>query len=73
MSACRLCSAPLRWARTSNGKPMPLDPEPNDAGNVTLDERGTATVHGQGAAVDGVRYMAHFVTCPDWQRRRRNA
>lgn len=70
MSDCRLCNKALRWARTANGKPMPLDPEPNDDGNVTLNEAGVATVHGDGTSIDGVRYMPHFATCPNYTRRR---
>lgn len=39
---CRRCQAPIVWARTvasetgTGGKPMPLDPEPNPAGNVAV-------------------------------------
>lgn len=69
-NTCRSCSARVRWVRTKAGKPMPLDPEPNEAGNVTLDEAGVATVHSPQSDAEGVRYMPHFATCPNYRRRR---
>lgn len=33
------CGAPIRWAETRTGKPIPLDPEPNDRGPVVLEPR----------------------------------
>jgi hypothetical protein len=60
----------VRWVKTTNDKLMPLDVEANPDGNVTLDERGRATVHGKGATIDGVTYMSHFATCKNWTRRR---
>lgn len=34
MATCRGCFAKITWTVTENGKAMPVDAEPNDAGNV---------------------------------------
>lgn len=75
MSACRSCGAPMRWARTSNGKAMPLDAEPDDTGNVVIID-GHAETHISAGRAEEVRpgmprYMPHHATCPqadDWRR-----
>lgn len=69
---CRSCHAPVRWVRTAKGQPMPLDREPNPAGNVTL-QGAVATVHAKGAVPTdaGPVYMPHHATCKDvakWRR-----
>lgn len=62
----------MRWVRTVKGQPMPLDAEPNPAGNVTLDAHGRAVVHAAGAApADRPVFMPHHATCPDAGRWRR--
>lgn len=70
---CSSCSAPILWAKTAKGKPIPLDLEPRVDGNVVL-ERGVALVLGplerlqRGAET---RYVAHFATCPSADEHRR--
>lgn len=51
---------------------MPIDADPTDGGNVTIEHdrkaRGLrATVHGDPSTIpaDDDRYTSHFVTCPD--------
>lgn len=75
MNACRSCKAPVLWTRTAAGKAMPLDPEPNPAGNVVL-VKGVAVVLGKRAAegvaaVEGTRYMPHWATCPNAKEHKR--
>lgn len=71
---CRSCHAPVRWVRTAKGQPMPLDRDPNPAGNVLLDAHGRAEVCRQGdPRLLEARpvYMPHHATCPDakgWRR-----
>ena len=81
MSACRGCGAPIRWVRTVHGNLMPIDPDPDQDGNVELvDDTGTpvpadrldesprtvtAVVHTQPSMLGGQRWMPHHATCPD--------
>lgn len=69
---CRACDAPMTWATTSSGKSMPLNAEPDPAGNVEVrvGELGLAVleVHPPGQpplASVGVMYMPHWATCPN--------
>lgn len=70
---CRSCHAAIVFVRTASGKLIPLDAEPNPAGNVeVLDPDGSplAQVHkapplfltGAGP------FMPHHATCPDAAR-----
>jgi hypothetical protein len=65
------------WARTvasetgTGGKAMPLDPEPNDEGNVAVRQTGphtyVARVLKDGESHDTYAeklHMPHFATCP---------
>lgn len=76
MSACRACDAPIRWALTVNGKRIPLDRDPNPAGNVELQNdpplrHPLAIVHAgpPGMFDDWVAFMPHHATCPSWPSR----
>lgn len=67
---CRSCGAAVRWVLTSTGKRMPLDLDPQENGNITLDESGMASV---GKTGEGPRYVSHFASCPqakNWRRAR---
>lgn len=83
---CRACKAPLIWAVTAaNGKPIPVDPEPRDDGNLELGRR--VPLKGGGSALLATvidldqlplfeletppRYVSHFATCPDADRFRK--
>lgn len=83
MSSCRSCGAPLRWAKTLNGKAIPLDAEPTSAGNIVLhdtrDPRSPQARVLAGADLLDARsegttlWLSHYATCPDsqkWRRRR---
>lgn len=67
---CRRCPASIVFVAMDSGKLMPVDPLPDELGNVvcTRDELGRY-LHGQvipaGLPVpDGyVRFMPHFATC----------
>lgn len=70
MTDCRSCGAPIRWARTSTGKRMPVDAEPNPDGNVTLipplesADFPLAVVSSE-RDPSVIRYTSHFATCPN--------
>lgn len=76
MAACRSCGESIIWRTTPGGKPMPLDPEPVDHGNViVLDDRRCRVVGGA-AAEDhkregGELYVSHFATCPNANEHRK--
>lgn len=76
MGTCAVCQAPLVWARTlasesgAGGQMMPLDVEPNRAGNVAVRQTGPRTlvarVLGKDETADAFTeriYMPHFATC----------
>lgn len=65
---CRWCKKPIKWADTETRRKMPLDRDPNPAGNVQL-VNGVATILA-GLLLDEAResntvlHMPHFATCP---------
>lgn len=72
--ACRLCGAPILWAKTTTGKQMPIDREPEDMGNVRLihgPEGYLAIVTVPAMIPEGERYRSHFATCPRAREARR--
>lgn len=75
MSArCRSCQRPIRWTTTTNGRRLPIDPQPAADGNVRLlrsaGAEPLADVLGRDDALvaqnEGAEllYRAHFSTCP---------
>lgn len=73
MSACRSCGEPIRWAKTSAGKNIPVDIEPTSEGNIVFED-GVAVVLPalQAKTYDGEKFISHFVTCEDadkWRRK----
>ncbi|GGN40420.1 hypothetical protein FHR83_007041 [Actinoplanes campanulatus] len=78
IAACRSCDAPIVWATSSGGKPMPVDAEPSEGGNVELSLQPglwvgpVATVVSGPTLFGGTRRKAHFTTCPEvneWRQR----
>ena len=82
MATCKSCSAPIIWAVTAKGKPMPIDTEPVRDGNVLIYRVGdTEEIRAQVVKrdpdqdeFDGLEeyHVSHFVTCPQskgWRRR----
>lgn len=65
LGTCRSCGRSIRWVTTALGRPQPLDPDPNEAGNIVLDEQGVAHQVRPGQALQGAppRYMPHMATC----------
>lgn len=64
---CKWCGSKMKWARTISGRPIPLDPDPSEHGNVQL-VNGIATVLGGlelNAAQESneVLHISHFATC----------
>lgn len=76
MNSCSSCHAPIIWAKTQKGKPMPLDAEPSEKGNIVLTD-GVAVYLTKEAlahvppAPGERRYVSHFATCVDAAKFRR--
>jgi hypothetical protein len=85
MSKCRSCGASVIWFVSEKGKPVIVDPEPIEEGNIIIK-------HGPGmddevahyetkeekearlkAKIPAARtaYRSHFVTCPDAKKWRK--
>lgn len=75
-SECRLCGAPVFWARTeATGNLMPLDWLASERGNIVINDDGRAVVIKgdlfDDKAILGDRYKSHFATCPNASKHRR--
>lgn len=78
LARCRSCSAPIFWCVTVNGKRIPIDREPAEDGNVTIERQKTgdllATVHAASfPPVGAKRWRSHFSSCPQAAQHRRRA
>lgn len=80
MAACRSCGAAVKWAMMAKGKKMPIDPRPDERGNLVLEADmgpGGASVKWRVRVVrlpqdaGATRYISHFATCPNSRRHRR--
>lgn len=66
ITTCRTCDARILWGRTINAKSIPLDAEPNPAGNCLIDRTGIVTVNtGDWTPIGSTRHHAHHSTCPN--------
>ncbi len=84
MPECRTCGAPMEWAITARGKPIPLDPEPVENGNIEKTGEFALTRFGDEAPVvryvddeqpdlfEQDRFVTHFATCPDAREHRKD-
>lgn len=74
---CSSCQQPIRWVRTSNGKPMPVDYDPHEGGNILVDDHGgNAIVTEPGGPGSGIPsgktlHYSHFATCPNADQHRK--
>ena len=82
MATCRSCLAPITWAISVHGRPIPIDAEPVEGGNLVLvdgthdTDRGAepVTIARRPDALlepDLPRYVAHFTTCPNADEHRK--
>jgi hypothetical protein len=63
------------WAVTEKGRRIPINPEPVNDGNITLQLRGSfmpplAIVRFH-TIVDGLRFKSHFATCKNALKHRK--
>ena len=67
-SRCRDCGLDVLWIHTRDGKRMPVDPFPDESGNIAARPYGVqyvdAHVIRDGKSPAGYRvFMPHFATC----------
>lgn len=68
-SRCRACPAEVLWVRMPSGRVMPVDPVPDDEGNVAAMRDGHGVWLGHVLKADErarpyeKRFMPHFATC----------
>ena len=82
MATCKSCGAELLWAKTPNGRMMPLDVQPVPDGNIKLLGDGTCEV----LTKDDLEHIdekcdlsgyvprlhtSHFATCPGASQHRK--
>ncbi len=64
MDVCRHCGLEIQWAKTENGRPMPVNVTADPDGNVIwLDDGKTVHVLHKDETTDKPRFKAHFATC----------
>ena len=63
---CRSCKAQIIWARTDNGRRIPIDAEP--VKRVILDDSHGGDIVGA-SLVD--TFMPHHATCPNAEQHRK--
>lgn len=72
-ASCSTCSAPIIWAQTDHGKPMPVDAEPVANGNIELqqpnDPRDPPVAHVVKAGWG--THQSHFSSCPNADQHRK--
>lgn len=68
---CRSCHRPIKWARTTTGKPIPISLRPAPNGNLALDETtDPPTMHVVRPGSQPGLYLAHFAVCPAAEKHR---
>ena len=67
---CKSCQAAIWWARTTKGKPIPLDPQPVVGGNIEVNGGIARYVTPDQNAVTQ-RFVSHFATCKNAEQHRK--
>jgi hypothetical protein len=70
---CLLCGAAIIWRdHETTGRAMPIDAEPDDAGNVVLLPQGKYRILPLSERkLDQVHYTSHMGTCPVYVERQK--
>ena len=69
---CRSCGEAIIWAKSKNGKAMPIDAEPTVAGKFMLHEGKPDEIDAfYDPRYAGDRYTCHFETCANADQHRR--
>lgn len=67
MSTCSTCRMPVVWGTTASGKPIPLDPDPVENGNLAVRPGGQVRYMklSEQPEPGEWRAVSHFATCLD--------
>lgn len=72
---CISCDAPLRWVKSANGKPMPLNREPAEKddprGVIAIETNLFGDTVGLVVGPTHGTHISHFATCPNADTHRR--
>jgi hypothetical protein len=77
-STCKGCGDRIKWVSTTQGRAMPLDPDPVPNGNVVIVRDGGGGLLAEylrrtdTPAPGTPRYQSHFSSCPERARFRRS-
>ncbi len=71
-TTCRSCGAEIIWAKTVNGKTIPLNAKSSVSGNIFLQYESDPRDHpmaivvprGGGLSYQTALYTSHFTNCP---------
>jgi len=70
-SVCRTCEAPILWAETPYGRPMPLDADPHPDGKWTFVAGKAWQAGEEDRRLHRPLRKSHFATCPNASQHRR--
>ena len=76
MSQCTSCHAPVIWGTTASGKPLPIDPDPVEAGNLAVRPPGAQVRYlklSDTIEPGEWRAVSHFATCPNASLHRKSS
>jgi hypothetical protein len=68
---CATCRAPIWWAKSTSGTPVPIEYEPRSDGNIIFVKPGHIQYLRKRDQTDDPRYASHFAFCPDSKFHRR--
>ena len=71
MAFCKGCGAVIEWHKTSDGKNIPVNPDPTPRGNLVFDERARMVYMRPGSKPK--MWASHFSTCPEAESFRKQA
>jgi len=71
MAVCQSCNAPIAWAKTDNGRPMPMDVLPSPEGTFAFVTPGRVRFVPVADREGYALHTSHFATCPFADKHRR--
>jgi len=78
LAECRLCHLPIRFVKLDTGKALPVNPRPDERGNVAARLQGGRLVgfvisrdHRPGP-LDPFRFYPHHATCEELEKNKKS-